>query len=875
MLPQSISRSWRRCRYGISLLFSHLRYLWPWLVSTIVFIGFLRSSQGASLASDFNNSPSNYWIVFLSLAMFLLLASCACWFASIVAISHEQKWTIMRDMEKPVSNGHLIAFLVWVSVLAILPALLFSIATSSPVGIVTIIAFVIAMTASVIVSTISADKSRKLWERGVCATREHRYWLSALVTLLSFSPMIIGAFSTIYTPLVLSRFGPILLALIGLSSLAALANLIFILLPRMINAPWTGWIAFLTIIVRAAFSPLEIDRDNPLLRDQRIAATVSDEEWQSRCADQADSPAEEIRVRVVQNEKSGPPKGPTYSPLYLVSAEGGGIRAAYWTAMALENIARGEGKDFGEHLMLLSGVSGGSLGIATFVAGLEVLGATDEQRLRLTTAFLGSDFLSPLISGLFFLDVPRLVFGFAWPTARRDQVFERFLYDRWKYLSGSDFFARPLRRLCFRQLKRAPHLFFNATDATTGSPVVLSNSNFAAEGAFRGLFRNSLDQTSLRWITVAQAVSISARFPFLSPGADAGITAAQVALPGRDHAFFNYAAQHRTEARGLSILSDQARKKKYKTDQEKLFESVENTVNGDLKDAWAQKSEIDQLSEWPKDEVEVVRIGRLVDGGYFDNSALAPVLSAIGEFNKFQKNKNHIMPYRVFHFENDPTEACGPLSNRPSKAREFLRKAKAEVKCDWELEAVEKSLDNDSFQFFSTPFDAIFSVRSIHATQQAQKLKDAYQFDNVSGNRRTIFSLSEEINSVIDNEILFFQRYEEYDGWDLKEQDIMERSAKYSTFLDLAKQKGVGPSELAKEKAYLEKWRRFALSMAKRWNCRPTSIPGRPPLGWMLSEQDRRLIDCTAARSAVRIKLEDSVTPWDRLIQRTNRMENE
>jgi hypothetical protein len=58
-------------------------------------------------------------------------------------------------------------------------------------------------------------------------------------------------------------------------------------------------------------------------------------------------------------------------PVVIVAAEGGGIRAPYWTALVLGELqdqAAGAGLDFTRHVFAISGVSGGSLGAATFAA---------------------------------------------------------------------------------------------------------------------------------------------------------------------------------------------------------------------------------------------------------------------------------------------------------------------------------------------------------------------------------------------------------------------------------------------------------------------------------------------------------------------------
>ena len=54
-------------------------------------------------------------------------------------------------------------------------------------------------------------------------------------------------------------------------------------------------------------------------------------------------------------------------PLYIVASEGGGIRAAYWTAAVLGTI-QDEQPAFADHVFAISGVSGGSLGAVVFAS---------------------------------------------------------------------------------------------------------------------------------------------------------------------------------------------------------------------------------------------------------------------------------------------------------------------------------------------------------------------------------------------------------------------------------------------------------------------------------------------------------------------------
>src|SRR6185312_8443598 len=64
-------------------------------------------------------------------------------------------------------------------------------------------------------------------------------------------------------------------------------------------------------------------------------------------------------------------------PVFIVASEGGGIRAAYWTALVLSTLqeqvpsipaqdASFQPQDFASHLFAISGISGGSVGATVF-----------------------------------------------------------------------------------------------------------------------------------------------------------------------------------------------------------------------------------------------------------------------------------------------------------------------------------------------------------------------------------------------------------------------------------------------------------------------------------------------------------------------------
>ena len=110
------------------------------------------------------------------------------------------------------------------------------------------------------------------------------------------------------------------------------------------------------------------------------------------------------------------------TPLVFVAASGGGIRAAYWTAVVLDCIVESAGCD-GEPLppdpiFVASGVSGSSLGLAAFAAHLRQDGS---ERWRES---LEGDMLSPTIAWALFVDAPNAFLHADWGPDRARRLEE-------------------------------------------------------------------------------------------------------------------------------------------------------------------------------------------------------------------------------------------------------------------------------------------------------------------------------------------------------------------------------------------------------------------------------------------------------------------
>ena len=239
-------------------------------------------------------------------------------------------------------------------------------------------------------------------------------------------------------------------------------------------------------------------------------------------------------------------------PIILVAAEGGASRSAWWTAhvlTVLDYVTEGE---FSKHVYAVSGVSGGSLGVATYVALLAeqpsiATSATRpptfptqqdcwEMRFARTAfplpmqseCFLERDYLATTLGYMLFPDLLQRVFLVREPTWDRSlgleqtwQIDWRMLFSQPSPVQGAtrDSFAQPLDALYTRNGKvrtDLPLLFLNTTRAEAGRAVVQSPVSIPST-EIDDLFDVRLHA---RGLPLSDAVHNSARFPLISPGGE-------------------------------------------------------------------------------------------------------------------------------------------------------------------------------------------------------------------------------------------------------------------------------------------------------------------------------------------------------------------
>ncbi len=219
-----------------------------------------------------------------------------------------------------------------------------------------------------------------------------------------------------------------------------------------------------------------------------------------------------------------------HGPLIFVAVAGGGVRAAAHASVALALADdRTEGK-FGQRTLMISAVSGGALGAATWLAqrvdGLPPAdpariqsGGTSPSALALSR-FYRNDFLSPVVNRMLFHDLPWAASPFSIGKSDRDAVLQEAWQKAWGDLlhensirpKQGSFFQREVGALSADGV--LPLIVFNTTSAADGRSATYASY----PGAVRWSWQ--LDPKA----TVARAVLDSARFAGVSP---VGVACAQ------------------------------------------------------------------------------------------------------------------------------------------------------------------------------------------------------------------------------------------------------------------------------------------------------------------------------------------------------------
>jgi hypothetical protein len=235
--------------------------------------------------------------------------------------------------------------------------------------------------------------------------------------------------------------------------------------------------------------------------------------------------------------------GKPYYPVYMVSAEGGGLRAAYFASLVLSKL-QDEDKAFAHHVFAISGVSGGSLGGAVFAAlaaryikqdgaqpcnfQMNLPDKAQGKMSVLSDQILGHDVLSPILASLLYPDLLQRFLFFPIEKFDRSRAAEDALGYYWEQATGGkefykDFYLDDLYKPDFAK-QSVPALFLNTTRVETGEQMVVSNLNPAAPPGSPNADRNKrlngltslADLDSTMSFPLSTAAYLSARFPVVA-----------------------------------------------------------------------------------------------------------------------------------------------------------------------------------------------------------------------------------------------------------------------------------------------------------------------------------------------------------------------
>ena len=331
-------------------------------------------------------------------------------------------------------------------------------------------------------------------------------------------------------------------------------------------------------------------------------------------------------------------------PLILVAAPGGGVRAAYWTASALETLfpdacaARG--------LFSMSGVSGGAVGSTLWTA--QEASTVDNQSML--EGLSGDQSLAAALAGMFLRDMPQPFTGIRTGWRDRAALFE----DGW--IENTGVLERNGEPLAWGDLTLGenwtPVMVMNSSSVTDGCRILITNmgrmeasatSDCLANGSADGTSRAAIDPLPVAHddgcdgqpLAVSAAL-LAARFPYITPSGS--LTHCPETPPPSDRD---------------TTLNEQAADEMADSDADGAATTVPPDASSDEAE--------------PDGEQEVI-YG--VDGGYFENSGLLTSLELLESLEPLIRAANRgdgpdVVPWIVELDNHYRSTAAAAPASRP------------------------------------------------------------------------------------------------------------------------------------------------------------------------------------------------------------------
>ncbi|WP_328834765.1 hypothetical protein [Streptomyces europaeiscabiei] len=232
---------------------------------------------------------------------------------------------------------------------------------------------------------------------------------------------------------------------------------------------------------------------------------------------------------------------PESIPMVFIAAAGGGIRAAYWTSAAMDRLT-GVSPCVRSYTFAMSGVSGGSLGLAAYtLTNSQPDSPTSSETIR---RLAGEEALAANIAALLYRDGTHAFHGLNYiqnqSVEDRAAVFERAWEETWP--GKGQGWKQELSSAARQQPGWQPFLLMNGTDVVSGCRIAVApqritgvgraderlrcqqpniargGAQFATATVDAAAFNDTATCSDLdRGLRMSTAAHLSARFPYVSP----------------------------------------------------------------------------------------------------------------------------------------------------------------------------------------------------------------------------------------------------------------------------------------------------------------------------------------------------------------------
>lgn len=235
-------------------------------------------------------------------------------------------------------------------------------------------------------------------------------------------------------------------------------------------------------------------------------------------------------------------------PIVFIASSGGGVRAAVWTGYVMDclfddgNAAEcaTDVESSTRSILAMSGVSGGSIGLASFAGSSIDDGADGGDWVK---ARLGDDYLAAAMTWLAFVDTPQTFLGFGPNLPDRASIMELAFERSWETNETEGFLSRGVFEIWYEE-PQLPVLIFNGTSVNDpcrfNVSVLDANAHLTGDTctslrAFEGS-TTGVDDTAMlaatkdlidylcpgQDIKLSTATLLTARFPVISPSGRVG-----------------------------------------------------------------------------------------------------------------------------------------------------------------------------------------------------------------------------------------------------------------------------------------------------------------------------------------------------------------